>query len=189
MKKTLATKLAIGAIAGATMFGGVGKADADIAPEITTTIYDDQDYDLSREGVQVKYEWAVKNKSPPAVHWTEDAINKYTILGDLENRGMYNFDVDNDPSGWNWNGGSESNNYTLGTGSLVRPAFGHKFTALVNANDIIGNELVQSYATAHDGAVSPMADITVPMIPEPATVGLVAGTGALLLGIRRFFRI
>jgi hypothetical protein len=186
MAKTLNKMLATGAIAATAMFGGLKDARADIAPIVTTTIHTDQDYDLTRDGIQIKYEWAVKNKSPPASDYFNDGVVKYTILSDLESKGMYDFQ--NNFGGWDFLA-SPSNSFNLTSGYAIAPDDFASFTALVDADKVIGNESVQSYSTSFIGAISPMSSIDVPVIPEPTTLGLIGLVGAGLLATRRFFRI
>jgi hypothetical protein len=187
MAKNLASKLRTGAmigLAGLALGATAPKAHATIAPEITTTISAyDVDQDLSRPGVQVRYDWTVLNSSPPASDWNEDAIWRYAINANLEARGMYNLQNNDIPEGFDFVNGSTSYFQVNASGEALPPGNYTSFSALIDQDQIIGNEQVGSYATANSG-VSPLSDVTVP-IPEPLTAGLL-GAGALVaLAARR----
>jgi len=158
------------------------KSNAAIAPQISTTISAyDVDQDLSRPGVQVRYDWSVRNVSPPA-SGINDAIWKYAIDANLEARGMYGFTNLDDPTGWNYNTTEHPNAFVVNEGDPVYPGGTMNFSALIDRDLIIGNEQVQSTATANSSTYS--SNVTVP-IPEPLTLGLLAsGAGVLLAGRR-----
>ena len=97
---------------------------------------------------QVKYSWEVTSNG--FNDWVDDLVNTYAILTDLEGRGVYGF-VNENNNLWNWYGGTEINYFENGTGSPIYPGGTHKFTALIDKDQIIGNEEVMSYATAPSG--------------------------------------
>jgi len=187
MAKNLASKLRTGAmigLAGLALGATAPKANAVIAPQISTTISAyDVDQDLSRPGVQIRYNWSVLNKDPPASDWNEDAIWRYAIDANLEAKGMYGFQNNDIPEGFDFVNGSTSYFQVNANGGALPPGFQTSFSALIDQDQIIGNEQVGSYATANSG-VSPLSNVTVP-IPEPLTAGLL-GAGALVaLAARR----
>jgi hypothetical protein len=182
--KSLASKLRTGAmigLAGLALGATAPKANATIAPQISTIVYEDVDQDLSKPGFQVRYDWSVRNVSPPA-SGINDAIWKYAIDANLEARGMYGFTNLDDPTGWNYNTTEHPNAFVVNEGDPVYPGGTMNFSALIDRDLIIGNEQVQSTATANSSTYS--SNVTVP-IPEPLTLGLLAsGAGVLLAGRR-----
>jgi hypothetical protein len=169
-------------LAGLALGATAPKANATIGPEITTTIYQDIDQDLTKDGFQIKYEWSVLNISPPANNWSEDAIWNYAIDANLETRGMYNIQNKDNPEGWDFNSGNQNYFRVNANGDAIYPGNYMTFSALIDKDLVIENESVSSTATANSGSYS--SNITVP-IPEPLTVGLLAsGAGVLLAGRR-----
>lgn len=177
MKKNLKSIVTAGLVAGATMLGG--KAGATTIDYINTVVNNSQDMDAEREGIQWRYDWVVHNES--GGDWTSDAISQYTIQANLEDRGMYGFEVQND-SGWTYSNGVESR-FDVGSGALLRSGQLKAFSAYIDADLITGNETVGSYGLSSEGTTNNV-DVTVP-VPEPMTMGLL-GAGALAtIGARR----
>jgi hypothetical protein len=166
-----------------------------VLDNVSTTIYNSQDMDPNRAGVQVMYEWGIRNKDPPASDYTQDALWKVTIGADLAHRGMYGFNnnnYDNNfefPSFTKWSSDSDNGNYSwlanLPGNEPIRGNDDHYFRALIDADQIIGNEQVGIQGFANSGATQ-IAQVTVPQtIPEPTTIGaLLTGAVALLAGRR-----
>ncbi len=165
---------------------------------IQTTVYDSQDMDTAREGIQLMYEWRIRNQDPPAGDYTEDALWKVTIGADLAQRGMYGFsnnNYDNNfdlPSFTKWSSGEDNGNYSwvanLPGNEPIRGNDLHYFRALIDADRIIGQEQVGIQGFANSGATQ-IAQINVPVaIPEPMTIGLLASGAGVLLAGRKVMR-
>ncbi len=190
MAKTLGSKLKTGVKtgiavgAGLIALAGAPRADATIAPQITTTIYEDVDQDLSKPGFQVKYEWSIYNQSPPATSFTQDAIWNYSISANLESRGMYGFE--NNASPWSSSENTETQTYTwladLAESAPIRLNEINTFSALIDKNLILGNQEVSSTAGANTSQYS--SNVIVP-IPEPTTIAILGVGAATLLAGRR----
>jgi hypothetical protein len=196
MAKTLGSKLKTGALIGAGLIAlaGAPKTEATTIDYINTVISGGsyggaEDQDLTRDGIQLRYDWTVHNESGQA--FTADALWDYTIQTDLESRGMYGFSNNNPSVGgtdWSYQNGEESSWLAELAGSIpIRPGNTRTFSAFIDANLVTGNEEVGSYGIAI-GTTEPVktntVDVTVP-IPEPTTMAIL-GVGALAaLGIRR----
>jgi hypothetical protein len=148
---------------------------------VTTTISAyDVDQDSTRDGIQIRYDWAVKNLS--GTDGVADALFKYSIETDLLSKSqMYGFV--NSGSDWSTHSDSVNNSfYWLAdqVGNVaISPASTKTFSAFIDQDLIIGNEQVQSYGLSNNGQTQ-FANATVPIaIPEPVTVGLL-GAGALV---------
>ena len=188
-KNNLATKLAIGAIAGAAMFGGVGKADANPIINYSNSVtqvnadglgtFGDDAEDFYTVGL-----W-VKNFSQGTI--AQDSCTNLVYNTDLVDRGAYNFR--DEFSVWTFNeNGAGQDQYDFNGQNLV-PTADNTVYYDVKADDVLGWESTTAYLEAESGQSNLLGDVTIPTIPEPATLGLIAGAGAALLGIRRFFRI
>jgi hypothetical protein len=187
MAKNLASKLRTGAmigLAGLALGATAPKANATTGPiYVTTTISAaDVDQDSTRNGIQLRYDWAVQNNS--GNNSTDDAMWKYVVETDLLNeRKMYGF----------VNSGSDWSTHTVNDqfywladqvgNTIILPTLTKTFSAFIDQDLIIGNEQVQSYGVSNNGQTQ-FANVTVP-IPEPLTVGMLASGAATLLAGRR----
>jgi hypothetical protein len=182
--KSLASKLRTGAmigLAGLALGATAPKANATTLEYANTTIADDVDQDLTRDGFQIKYNWEVKNASNQG--GVEDLIWRYSIQSDLEAKGMYGFQNNDIPEGFDFFNGSTSYFHMNANGEALPPGNFTTFSALIDKDLVIGNEQVGSYGTSNEGQTN-IVNVTVP-IPEPMTMGLLAsGAGVLLVGRR-----
>jgi hypothetical protein len=189
MKKNLASKLRTGAmigLAGLALGATAPKANATTGPiAVTTTISPyNVDQDSLRDGIQIRYDWAVQNNT--GLDFENDVLFKYVVDTDLLNeRQMYGFIN----SGSDWSTHSTENSFywladQVGNVS-IDPTATKTFSAFIDQNLIIGNEQVQSYGMSNNGQ-SEFSNATVPIaIPEATTVGaLLTGAAALLAGRR-----
>jgi hypothetical protein len=148
-----------------------GQAQNLVLCDVQTTVYSTQDMDTNRPGLQVMYEWRIRNQDPPAGEYWEDALWKVTIGTDLAQRGMYGFD-DNDTDNFKvhnypqWSSSSDSGNYSwfanLPGNEPIHGADAHYFRALVDADQIIGQETSWIQGLANNGPTQ-VAQITVPI--------------------------
>jgi len=127
---------------------------------ITTTITNDVDQDPNRDGVQKRYDWTVANLSG---NWTNDAVWQYTIQANLESREMYGF-TNSNGSAWSTHTNSDSFYWLADQvgNSLMRPGYIKTFSALIDQDQIIGNESVGSYGISNEGQTNPF-DVTIPI--------------------------
>jgi len=173
MIKDAVGKLRTGAmvgLAGLALGATSPKAKAVIQPEIATTISAyNVDMDDTRDGIQVRYDWAIKNLSPPAESYTADAVFKYAVSANLDEKGMYGFSNESFVGGdsWTYTNGDDSS-FDLATGSYpIRLNVTRTFSALIDQNLIIGNEQVTSTAIANSSIY--FSDVTVPITRQMTT--------------------
>jgi hypothetical protein len=141
----------------------------------------DVDQDLTRDGIQLRYEWEVGNAG--GQNYSQDSVWRYSIQSDLEAKGMYGFDNIDFPSGWDFASGSTSSFQINQNGEALPPGNYTTFFAYIDKDLVLGNEQVGSYGMSNEGQTN-VVDVTVP-IPEPMTMGLLAsGAGVLLAGRR-----
>ena len=171
MVKGILRKIVLGGVVGLAGLGIFSKyANASPVLETTTTIHDSQDADLEREGIQIKYEWRVKNTTIFGNPIT-DSFYKYTINGDLSN--FYKFDL---PQNWERNGSvfeRTGGDYW----SNILPGEEKSFVGYID-KEIAKNKDVSSFGTAQSGN----SNNDMITIPEPSALALlVLGSGAVLL--------
>ncbi len=65
-----------------------GQAQNLVLCDVQTTVYSTQDMDTNRPGLQVMYEWRIRNQDPPAGEYFEDALWKVTIGALPQRRGQ-----------------------------------------------------------------------------------------------------
>ena len=178
MKKTLRNILLAGALA--SVVTAPIKSQATVLEYITTSISaDNVDQDPNRAGVQIRYDWTVKNKA--GQDGVNDSVWEYAIQANLQERGMYGFT--NNKSPWSSSADSLDNSYlwlaNLTDSTAITPGVTKTFSAFIDQDLIIGNEQVASYGLSNNGQTNSF-DVTVP-IPEPMSAALLAlGAGALL---------
>ncbi|MBC8435319.1 hypothetical protein H8D91_02345 [archaeon] len=190
MAKGLASKLKTGALisAGLIALAGTLKADAGIIDYIDTTISGgsyggDLDQDLTREGIQLRYDWTVHNASDQ--NNTSDALFVYAIQDNLEAKGMYGFTNIGPGNTWDYINGSTSEFNMVGVLDTppILPGASRTFSAFIDEELAIDNETVKSYGLSNNGPTN-LVDVTVP-IPEATTLGALVTGAAVLLGARR----
>ena len=169
--------LATGALAAAALAAPL-KVKATTLDYVNTIIHNTEDMDSEREGVQWRYDWEVKNDGGQDFY--EDAIWKYTIQANLEERGMYGFE--NTGTDWDYTNGNESF-FAMGDGFPLRPGGTKTYSAYIDADQVLGNEWVGSYGRSNNGDTQ-IVDVQVP-IPEPTTISLLAGGALAALAGRR----
>ena len=189
-KRSLSKMLAIGAVSIAVLFGISPSANAgfviDYSNSVTQVNADGQGTFGSDSNDYYQVSLRVKNNN---THSTVETATNLIYNTDLETRGAYDI---HDESGdgnsyWTFDSSPTGQDRYNFNGNNLGPGLEHWLKYKVKANDVLGWEKTEVYMDSNGGERASL-EATVPTIPEPSTMGLIALLGAGTLAFRRFFR-
>ena len=189
-KRSLSKMLAIGAVSIAVLFGISPSANAgfvmNYSNSVTQVNADGQGTFGSDSNDYYQVSLWVKNNN------THESIETATNLiynTDLETRGAYDIhdEARNGQSYWTFDSSPTGQDKYNFNGNNLEPTLDNTLDYKVKANDVLGWEKTEVYLDSNGGERATI-DATVPTIPEPSTMGLIALLGAGTLAFRRFFR-